>query len=397
VVTAKDNGGNTTQRSISYRVISPTPVTQNYTAISGQPNVIPITCNQLVVPFSQRIPAVVAAPPVVPENQTFQFRFAAGAMSVPPSTVASNVKYVIAPPVRGTVTDAQVVPNTGTANTASSFASIVNGRATLALPAVDGGVTGASFTPPQMLVTIKATAVPPAEVTTAFERYQVRLTTGQQGVNILTTDYDCPGGASGTPNPVLTRTATTDVTPPVVALRTPVHGGRYRVGQSVIADFSCSDVRALSSCVGTVADGQPINTSSTGARTFTVTAKDATGNVTTALASYKTFNGVTVNVAFTATERSQLDAAAAAFNTTPENLITAVIYLLGLRLDANLNPAPLSGPPPATRTSILTFRYLPNDAALIDYQASRYALTSPNYHWFAGMLGVAIWQLYGGG
>ena len=92
VVTARDNGGNTTRRSISYRVISPTPVTQSYTAISGQPNVIPITCNQLVVPFNQRIPATVAAPAVVPENQTFVFRFAPGAMSVPPSTVASNVK-----------------------------------------------------------------------------------------------------------------------------------------------------------------------------------------------------------------------------------------------------------------------------------------------------------------
>ena len=46
------------------------------------------------------------------------------------------------------------------------------------------------------------------------------------------------------------------------------------------ADFSCADTggSGLASCVGTVADGQAINTATLGQKTFTVTATDAAGN-----------------------------------------------------------------------------------------------------------------------
>ena len=214
LVTAKDNGGNTTQSFVSYQVVSRTPVAQSYTAIANCPNVIPITCNQTVVPFDQRIPAPVAAPAQVPEGDTFVFRISPGSMSVLPSTVATNAKYIVAAPTGGTIADVRVVPGTGTANAANSTASIVSGKAVLTVPAVDGGLTGTTFTPRQMEVTIRATAVPTAPVTTKFDRFQVRLTTGQAGVNIVTTDYDCPGGSASAPNPTLTRTTAIDVTPP---------------------------------------------------------------------------------------------------------------------------------------------------------------------------------------
>ena len=54
---------------------------------------------------------------------------------------------MIATPTGGIVTDVRVVPGTGSANAANSSASIVNGKAVLTVPAVDGGLTGTTFTP----------------------------------------------------------------------------------------------------------------------------------------------------------------------------------------------------------------------------------------------------------
>ncbi len=278
-VTATDNFGNVSRRTVSYQVVSRTPVAQNYNAGAG-PNVIPITCNQPVVPFTQAIPAPVAAPTIVPQADTFVFRFSPGSMSVLPSTVATNAKYVVPAPSGGTIIDVRTVPGTGTANAANTYASIVNGKAVLTVPDVDGGLTGATFTPKQLEVTIRATAAPTAEVTTRFERFQVRLTTGQQGVDILTTDYDCPNAA---PNTVLTRTTVLDVTPPAIALTSPAHGGRYLTTDTVNAAFTCSDAHTVASCTGTRANGTAIDTATIGRKSFTVTSTDAAGNAASAL------------------------------------------------------------------------------------------------------------------
>ena len=72
-----------------------------------------------------------------------------------------------------------------------------------------------------------------------------------------------------------------DVTEPTVDLRTPPDDAVYEQGESVTADFSCRDETGgsgLASCVGTVADGSPVGTSSLGAHSFTVTATDTAGN-----------------------------------------------------------------------------------------------------------------------
>ena len=73
---------------------------------------------------------------------------------------------------------------------------------------------------------------------------------------------------------------TTDTTDPTITIATPPAGAVYLQNQVVNADFSCADTggSGLASCVGTVADGQAINTATLGQRTFTVTATDAAGN-----------------------------------------------------------------------------------------------------------------------
>ena len=78
-----------------------------------------------------------------------------------------------------------------------------------------------------------------------------------------------------------------DRKPPVVALTAPASGTVYALNQSVAAHYTCSDGGAgTSSCTGTVPDGNPIDTSSVGAKTFVVNASDAAGNTSSATVTY---------------------------------------------------------------------------------------------------------------
>jgi hypothetical protein len=390
-VTARDNGNNTTRTTISYRVLSRTPLAQNYTAIAGQPNVLPVTCNQPVVPFDQRIAAPVAAPAQVPEADTFVFRISPGAMSVLPSTVATNAKYVMGTPAGGTVVDARVVPGTGSPNAANSTASIVNGKAVLTVPVVDGGLTGTTFTPRQLEVTIRATAAPTTNVTTTFERFQVRFTTGQAGVDILTTDYDCP---TTPPSPVLTRTTAVDVTPPNVTLTAPVHGGRYKLNETVAAGYGCTDNHTVASCAAATPNGQPIPTTSTGAKQFLVSAADSAGNTAIAQASYKVFIPVTFTAAFTPAERSVLQTTATGMGLTVERLPGFGVEVLRAVLAVNFSPGTVPPPPAGDRTVLVPTTYLPNDAALVQFEASRWGLDASQYHWFGAVVVAYVYSLY---
>ena len=75
---------------------------------------------------------------------------------------------------------------------------------------------------------------------------------------------------------------------PTVTITTPAEAARYVVGERVAADFACADEggSGLKDCVGTVADGAAIDTSSAGTKQFTVTARDNAGNTTTATHTY---------------------------------------------------------------------------------------------------------------
>jgi hypothetical protein len=71
-----------------------------------------------------------------------------------------------------------------------------------------------------------------------------------------------------------------DRTPPTITLATPGDGATYRLGEQVWAAFWCEDRGSgMNGCKGDVADGAPIDTSTFGTKTFTVTAYDRAGNV----------------------------------------------------------------------------------------------------------------------
>jgi flagellar hook assembly protein FlgD len=69
-----------------------------------------------------------------------------------------------------------------------------------------------------------------------------------------------------------------DGAPPTVSVATPASGANYAHGASVDASYSCDgDGAAVSSCSGPVASGSPIDTTTAGAHSFTVTATTAAG------------------------------------------------------------------------------------------------------------------------
>ena len=82
--------------------------------------------------------------------------------------------------------------------------------------------------------------------------------------------------------------ATYPVGPPTVSITTPQQGASYEIGQTVDAAYSCTAAagETLESCVGTVPDGSPIDTTAGPSHAFKVTAKDTDGETTTVTHTY---------------------------------------------------------------------------------------------------------------
>src|SRR3954471_12264569 len=79
-----------------------------------------------------------------------------------------------------------------------------------------------------------------------------------------------------------------DTTGPQITITTPDSATTYKVGQLVAASFACTDPSGVADCVGTVAQGSTIDTSTAGPHTFTVTSHDnaSPANASTASVTY---------------------------------------------------------------------------------------------------------------
>ncbi len=83
-----------------------------------------------------------------------------------------------------------------------------------------------------------------------------------------------------------------DRKPATVTVTSPGANATYQLNASVAASYACSDGGSgLASCQGPVASGAPINTSSTGTKTFSVAATDAVGNPSTLTVTYTVVSG----------------------------------------------------------------------------------------------------------
>lgn len=77
-----------------------------------------------------------------------------------------------------------------------------------------------------------------------------------------------------------TDTVTIDTANPQVSITSPAANTSYLLGQSVLANFGCTDAggSGLASCVGDAPNGSAVDTSAVGPHTFAVTATDNAGN-----------------------------------------------------------------------------------------------------------------------
>jgi hypothetical protein len=88
-------------------------------------------------------------------------------------------------------------------------------------------------------------------------------------------------------------TVRVDESDPTIAIDAP-QATTYIQGAAVAADYTCTDaVSGIASCVAPVPDGDPIDTSTLGAVSFTVTATDLAGNTVEETVNYTVVNGDT--------------------------------------------------------------------------------------------------------
>jgi hypothetical protein len=73
---------------------------------------------------------------------------------------------------------------------------------------------------------------------------------------------------------------------PIITITRPVDGATYGLNEAVTASYSCSDVGFGVTCTGTKPSGQPINTSTIGQKSFTVTGTDSVGNFRSKTVTY---------------------------------------------------------------------------------------------------------------
>jgi hypothetical protein len=76
---------------------------------------------------------------------------------------------------------------------------------------------------------------------------------------------------------------------PSVTITSPASGATYTLGQSVNSAFTCADATGgpgISSCAGTNSNGQPIDTTTLGSKSYTVTATSQDGQTATTTVNY---------------------------------------------------------------------------------------------------------------
>jgi CSLREA domain-containing protein len=175
----------------------------------------------------------------------------------------------------------------------------------------------------------------------------VRLTTsvpaGTETANASTgTGQACDAAGNCTTIPAVTGLKV-DKRGPAIAITAP--SGTVTRGAVVAADFECTDggagIAATAGCVGTVADGASVDTSSDGTHTFTVTAKDAVGNTTTASSTYTVaappFNVCLLyNASKPAKPGSTFPVKLQMCNAAGQNVSSAAIVLVGQSVNGTL-------------------------------------------------------------
>jgi hypothetical protein len=175
--------------------------------------------------------------------------------------------------------------------TASLFA--LAGSVSIAGPAF-----AADTTPPVIVPAITGTAGADGwyrsnvtlvwSVTDPESRIRRKLGCGKASITSDTSGrtYTCTAiSAGGTSTKSVTIKRDTGL--PTVSVSTPAASASYAAGQAVAASYTCADsLSGVATCAGPVANGAAIDTSTAGAKTFTVSATDEAGNARAVTVAY---------------------------------------------------------------------------------------------------------------
>ena len=112
----------------------------------------------------------------------------------------------------------------------------------------------------------------------------VKVTT--QGAGQVSPAGTCTDKAGNISAPV-SATVNIDEGLPTVSIATPAAGAQYVVGSVVTAAYTCADaLSGVATCVGSVANGAALDTTTPGSFKFTVTATDQAGNIAKSTVGY---------------------------------------------------------------------------------------------------------------
>lgn len=101
-----------------------------------------------------------------------------------------------------------------------------------------------------------------------------------------------PSGSPVSPSTSRTLTVRLDAHAPVIVVSTPLGRPTYTRDQAVRAAFSCDDaLSGVASCTGSTANGAPLDTSTVGRHTVTLTSTDVAGNSTRTTQIYDVIPG----------------------------------------------------------------------------------------------------------
>ena len=111
---------------------------------------------------------------------------------------------------------------------------------------------------------------------------QTTSSTGEGVLDLTSTCADLAGNTASA-----TVTVKVDLSDPTVTVTAPTDGATFRVGDSIVAGYSCDDaLSGIASCTGTIADGDTLDTSTSGTQSLTVTATDLAGRTTVHTVTY---------------------------------------------------------------------------------------------------------------
>ena len=147
---------------------------------------------------------------------------------------------------------------------------------------------------------------------------------------------------------------------PTITITTPVEGATYELNQVVLADSSCGDAGfGVASCTKTKANGQPIETGTIGKKSFTVTATDTKGNISTKTVTY--YVGYKVCLLYDPTKPFRVNTSTIPIklticDATGKNLSSASLTLTAVSLK-NVTTGVITSPPPVNAGDGVVFRF----------------------------------------